>query len=298
MGIKTEDMVRGLPPKEVTEGVDWIGILDSFNPKELSARYLNECARRNPFETCYRWDTPYSPVDERLRHAEFCVKSYRCDLEDCVRRIDTEGLTPTTYKNARQELIRNIGIKGAVEYVSREYDRLGEEGRRKQAEDYAVWEREQRIRWQREEEEYTEAILSGDYYEPESVHEKVIRIRKGLKRSNGKPLVQRDFAKLIGYPINKYTEAEKINRWGREPESDVEAELLDKLVLIAHANPYWLFDPDCSAEYAEEDPYSEIVMAGDAPCVYASVDVILKWINEGKPRITDWMQSTNAIYYM
>ena len=117
MGIKTEDMVRGLPPKEVTEGVDWLGILDSFNPKELSARYLNECARRNPFETCYRWDTPYSPVDERLRH------------------------------------------------------------------------------------------------------------------------------------------------------------------------------PDCSAEYAEEDPHSEIVLDGDAPCVYASVDVILKWINEGKPRITDWIQA-------
>ena len=52
------------------------------------------------------------------------------------------------------------------------------------------------------------------------------------------------------------------------------------------------------AEYAEEDPHSEIVLNGDAPCVYASVDVILKWINEGKPRITDWMQSTNAIYYM
>ena len=71
MGIKTEDMVRGLPPKEVTEGVDWLGILDSFNPKELSARFLNECARRNQFETCYRWDIPYCSVDGRLGHVDF-----------------------------------------------------------------------------------------------------------------------------------------------------------------------------------------------------------------------------------
>lgn len=32
MGIKTEQMVDYLPPKEITEGVDWLGILDSFDP--------------------------------------------------------------------------------------------------------------------------------------------------------------------------------------------------------------------------------------------------------------------------
>ena len=31
MGIKTEDMVKNLPPKEPTEGIDWLGILDSFD---------------------------------------------------------------------------------------------------------------------------------------------------------------------------------------------------------------------------------------------------------------------------
>ena len=41
MGIKTEDMVKNLPPKEVTEGVDWMGILDSFDPAALSEHYLN-----------------------------------------------------------------------------------------------------------------------------------------------------------------------------------------------------------------------------------------------------------------
>ena len=26
MGIKTEDMYKNLPPKEITEGIDWLGI--------------------------------------------------------------------------------------------------------------------------------------------------------------------------------------------------------------------------------------------------------------------------------
>ena len=31
MGIKTEDMYKNLPPKVITEGVDWLGILDAFD---------------------------------------------------------------------------------------------------------------------------------------------------------------------------------------------------------------------------------------------------------------------------
>lgn len=114
-----------------------------------------------------------------------------------------------------------------------------------------------------------------------------------MKGSNGKPLTQRDFAKLLSYPINKYTEAEKIDRYGRsrEPESEVEYELLEKLVMICHANPYWLFDPDCEAYYAVEDLHADAVQMKDEPCVYATVDVILRWIKEGKPRITSWIDA-------
>ena len=35
MGIKTADMVKGLPGKEITADVDWLGILDSFDPSQL-----------------------------------------------------------------------------------------------------------------------------------------------------------------------------------------------------------------------------------------------------------------------
>ena len=280
MGIKTEDFCKNIPPKEMTEGVDWLRILDDFDPASLEQRYLNECARRNPYETCYGSETPNSPVEERLHHAEFCVRSYRKDLEDCASRIEWEGLSPLTYKLARKALITAVGIKGAVEYVRREYESLGEEGRRKQAEEYKLWEEEWEEQCYYRETEYEEYSAS--------VHKKIVRIRKGLKGSDGRPLTQRDFAKLIDYPINKYAEAEKVDRYGRQPESEVETELLDKLVMIAHANPYWLFDPECEADYAETDPNHEAVVWEDEPCVYAKVDIILRWIREGRPRITYW----------
>ena len=123
-----------------------------------------------------------------------------------------------------------------------------------------------------------------------SVHEKIVRIRKGWRGTNGKYLTQRDFAKLIDYPVAKYTEAEKTDRYGRgEPESPVEDELLEKLVMICHANPYWLFDPTCDDFLAENDMNDEAVLCGNQPCTYAGPDVILKWIREGKPTITDWL---------
>ena len=32
----------------------------------------------------------------------------------------------------------------------------------------------------------------------------------------------------------------------------------------------------------------DAVLMGDEPCVYAKADVILQWIKEGKPNITNW----------
>ena len=277
--------MKNLPGKEMMTGADWIKILDPFDPTVLEEKYINECARRNPYDTCYRWDTPPRPIEERVRHSQWAVKNERQELEGCVRRIEEEGLSPLTYKLARAALIKAIGEKGAAEYNRREYERLGEEGRRMQAEEYTQWEQEWEARREAQEEDI-------GWYDPEpaSVHEKVVRVRKGLKASNGKPLTQREFAKILSYPINKYAEAEKTDRYGRnsDPESEVEYELLEKLVMICHANPYWLFDPDCEADYAEDDFNAEAVLMGDEACVYAPVDVILRWINEGKPRVTSW----------
>ena len=139
MGIKTEDFVPGMPGKEMTEGIDWLGILDGFDPSGLEQKYLDECARRNPFDTCYQWETPARPVEERQKHLLFGHERRR--LESCVKRIRDEGLTPVGYKNARAALIKAIGEKGAMEYNRREADRLGEAGLRKQKEAYEAWEK-------------------------------------------------------------------------------------------------------------------------------------------------------------
>ena len=142
MGIRTEDFVPELPGKEMKPGVEWLDILDSFDPQSLDEKYLKECARRNPNETCYGYEPPHRPVEERLHLAEFCTESYRNELKTAVRRIEMEGLTSLSYQNARSTLIKAIGIKGATEVVRREYNRLGEDGRKKQAEEYAAWEKE------------------------------------------------------------------------------------------------------------------------------------------------------------
>lgn len=289
MGIKTEQMVKYLPPKEITENVDWLGVLDSFDPSKLNQRFVDECARRNPFDTCYRWDTPVRPVEYRLESSETYAKFDRDRLIDCVKRIESEGLTPTTYKNARAALIKAIGGKGAVEYNRREYERLGEDGRKAQVDAYLRWKEECEEIRRREESAADCGIRYYDEYIPASVHEKVVKIRKGFKGSNGKPLIQRDFAKLLEYPINKYAEAEKVDRYVRwDEETPVDDELLEKLVIIAHANPYWLFDSNCEADYSEWDFNHNAVQMGDEPCVYATPDVILKWILEGKPKETNW----------
>ena len=64
--------------------------------------------------------------------------------------------------------------------------------------------------------------------------------------------------------------------------------MLYKLIMICHANPYWLFDSECDAEWANYDMNDNAVLIGDEPSVYAPVDVILKWILEGKPSNTCW----------
>ncbi len=296
MGIKTEDFVKNIPPKEMTEGIDWLGILDAFEPADIEEKYINECARRNQFDTCYKWEEeghPSKPIGERLDTIKRYFIRIREELAECAKRIETEGISPAAYHNARGTLIKAIGEKGAVEYNRREYERLGEEGRLKQQEAYQRWieERDKRAEQEKEEEE---AEYDWGFWEPEpaSVHEKIVRIRKGVLKSNGKPLVQREFARYIEYPINKYAEAEKTDRWyvSDGPESPVEDDLLDKLIMICHANPYWLYDlySDASdAEYETTDPSNP----KDYPCVFASPEVILKWIEEKKPRSTRWIKA-------
>ena len=38
VGIKTEDFVKNMPPKKITAGVNWLKILDDFNPSIVPNR--------------------------------------------------------------------------------------------------------------------------------------------------------------------------------------------------------------------------------------------------------------------
>ena len=52
-----------------------------------------------------------------------------------------------------------------------------------------------------------------------------------------------------------------------------EYELLEKLIMICRANPYWLFDEEAEADHAEYD-MSGIAGMGDAPCVFTTPDIV------------------------
>ncbi len=285
MAIRTEKFVNNLPPREVTEGVDWLGILDGFDPSELEDIYLEECASRNIFSTEYGLEVPVNPIEKRLERAQWYVDVCRKNLQEVIDRIRKEGLSEKLYTMCRRKLITAIGAKGAAEYVQQEYDRLGEAGRARQKKIVEQWNEEAT---QYDDMFFRYPPATAYDYRKASVHEKVVRVRKGIRNREGRFLTQREFAKYLEVPIASYAQAERRDLWSDEPESEVEFSLLEKLILRAHANPYWLLDESCDAEYAEYDRECDAVIAGDQPWVYADADVILKWINEGKPNNTRW----------
>ena len=94
---------------------------------ELSDDQLEKFAPRNPYVTAWMgsedeeryfidagvaYPVPSMPIQERLEHAEFCVKSYRVDIETAVEKWnsgDSRG-----YGKARTALIQAIGKKALL----------------------------------------------------------------------------------------------------------------------------------------------------------------------------------------
>ena len=79
-------------------------------------------------------------------------------------RIEEEGLNHSFYSHARQALIRAIGSKGAHEYNKREYERLGETGRKLQAEANKKWEQDWEETRRVEEQKRLEDMEAGAYF--------------------------------------------------------------------------------------------------------------------------------------
>ena len=283
MSYSTEKLIPGLlPPKEETEGVDFLAILDSFDPSVLSEEQLNALAHRNPYHTGksvenefyllggQQYPVPSEPVEGRLRSAKYSMNYDRGELEK-----------KTTYKAKRTALIKAIGSKAAYYIVNREYNSYTLEDLCRLADEYKMymnWLDEQR---KAAEDEYERAVQltlkTGDtsylgYYDwkPASISEKVVMVRKGIKNADGKPFTQREVSKLIDYPINKYVAAER-------NDDAVTYELLEKLIMICHANPYYLFDQEieaCEGVYKSE--------LEDDILIICDLHLIYRWIKNGK----------------
>ena len=292
MSRSTEQLLPGvIPPKEEQPGqkeVDFLGILKSVKPEKLSEDVLAVFARRDLYVTeadreerkmdssDWRNQAPVRPVEDRLQMAKISRDSDERDLQDKEDKYRFGA--PNGYKNARTALIKAIGSKVNCYIVQREYDSMSESEREKQKKAFEEWDQEASARWQLEEQ--MSHVVYDDEMVPGTRCEKVVMVRKVIRRADGRCFTQREFAKLIEYPINKYTEAEKHD----EAVDDI---LLEKLIMICHANPYYLYDDTCGAEYGEYE--GNAVEWHDQPAIITGYDSILKWILSGKPRAVDWM---------
>lgn len=294
MSVSTDKLIPGvLPPKEPQPDVDFIRILDNFDPSILSWEVLDVFASRNPYLTAYGSEVveyeyegtvrhiPDVPAESRLNSARVHMTFDRENLINQVIRYK-DGL-PNAYKNCRRDLIKAIGSKACLYIVEKEVEALTLEDSRQQKAEYERWKKyveESREEW--EQELLEDFLFSGL---PASRSEKIVRVRRGIRNSSGRYFSQRDFAKLIGYPISKYIAAEK-------HDDLVEDELLEKLIMICHANPYYLYDDECESfmgQYSGSD-----VDMGDAPAIIADLGVIYKWIKEGKPHIVSWLDGVTG----
>lgn len=313
MAVATEKIIPGvLPPKEETEGVDFLAILDSIDPSTLTDTQLQKFAPRNPSVTAYgseeryykvggkTYPVPDSPIHERLHHGRFCVQIYRHDLEAAVTAWKSGS--KNGYKNARAALIQAIGYKACAEYVQRIYDRMSEEELVVDQENWDRWSRycdEKRAAeealFDKDIDEMTEEEIEARFYRPDVPYgytidydwrhdQKFIPIMsvklQALRKAAG--FTQRDFAKRIEYNINKYALLEQgklgfTTIWEAFP-----LDLIKRIVDATYANPYWLedyeegsewnVDPDQTAMSVEEAKFPD-----DQYPMFADARVIRYW---------------------
>lgn len=288
MAVATEKIIPGvLPPKEERADVDFLSIYDSFDATTLSDDQLKKFAPRNPYVTAWNTDEqryykvngvtypiPDSPIEERLHHGQFCMKSYRQDIEAAVSAW--KNGSSTGYKNARQVLIQAIGYKACTEYVQRIYDAMTEEQRREDQVNWKRWSKycddqraaEQAV-FEKDPEDMTDwelELLEEKIYGPdipegytadrdwrhENQYIPVMSLKlQKIRKAAG--FTQRDFAKKIGYNINKYAllEQGKLEKLGfTKLDEAFPGDLVKKVVDLTYCNPYWLEDLD---EYSADE---------------------------------------------
>ncbi len=104
MSVSTDKLIPGvLPPKEEQSGIDFVKILDDFDPSGLSKEVLDVFAARNPFVTAYRQENPNywykgevriipdEPAEKRLSYGR---RSAEYDREELVAQVNKYILNP------------------------------------------------------------------------------------------------------------------------------------------------------------------------------------------------------------
>lgn len=292
MAVSTEKIIPGvLPPKEETEGVDFLAIYDGFDAASLSDEQLKKFAPRNPYITAHRseeryykidgktYPVPHSPITERLHHGEFCIQLHRRNIEAEVAR--------GSYKNARAELVKAIGIKACTEYVRRQYDSMSEEEIEAAQ---AAWDRWSRYCDERQSASYEDAWEERPYgYTIDTDwkhHQKYIPLMciklKNLRKNVR--LTQHDFAKRIGYNVNKYAQLEqgKLEKLGLGSLREAfPPDFIKSVADATYANPYWLEDNSEEGEFADSDltaiSVDEAHFPRDEYPMFVDVKVIRYW---------------------
>lgn len=189
-----------------------------------------------------------------------------------MKRLWLSGKQGGSYKKARAALVQTISIKACTEYVQRIYDRMSEE---ELEEDQKNWERwcrycdERRAAeetlYYKDVDELTDGELEERFYGPDVPYGytwdsswkrdqqfiPIMSLKMQMLRKAAGFATQKEFAKRIGYNINKYAllEQGRLDKLGfttlREAFPD---ELVKTIVDATYANPYWLEDNEEDSE--------------------------------------------------
>ena len=124
MAVSTDKLIPGvLPPKDEQEGIDFMHILDAFDPSALSDKVLDAFAARDPYVTAYGSETGYYYYEGVTEEVPDIPAESRLNTGRSVMRFDREELQKQTaayeagqagaYKKCRAALIK-CGTSGML----------------------------------------------------------------------------------------------------------------------------------------------------------------------------------------
>lgn len=296
MPAKTEKYLPdGTLPARGFDGqrVDFTEYADALDVSALPQESIDILDKRYPATLFAK------PMQDEVDFAEFCAMEQRRTLQAAQAAFDdafaeaekrAAGGTFTArdettirkkYNLCFQALTKYIGETCHAYHLKMQLEAMTEDDKAQEQE-----------RINREMKEYEERLGSDDFWH-EDEHpyaDKLKKIRRAVGENEGRKVIpQREYAKIIGYPVNKYAKWEK-----GDAEADgesVDPKLLFILISQMHVNPKWLMDDDVEQSAVNE------VWDG-----HRYVDYSYNRLSEGVPlfwrvdAIKDWLRMYSRIY--